>query len=220
MLKVVSIQKNDVIDLQHKAKLMSEIDTDFEVIISSIESSQNLENELQNKDNVENPELSVDKTLIAIEIQASQILDYLKNNDNFISYFKNIEKGLSELLNDLKKKDSICTKSLVERLKKLKLEFLLIKEQTNIENRILKNIGSMFDSWYSKFKFVSMDFVTDLFKIIKMRENNNISIDSFCQSIEYCINQKIGSFNINAKNLDILKHNVKFYLNDYKKSLL
>ena len=157
----INSKKNDFIDLQNKTKLMSEISKDFEVLINSIELSEKLENELQNKDGVEN--LYVKKISMAIKIQASKILDFLKKYDNFNMIFENVEKGLSDLLNDMKKRDSNCLITLVEQLKKLKLEFIM--EQKNIENRILKNIGNMFDSWYSKYK---LEFFTDLIRFFNI----------------------------------------------------
>lgn len=213
----INSKKNDYIDLEHKDKLMVEIDRGFEVLISSIKLGEKLENELQNKYFVENSELNVaEKTLMAIEIQVSIILESLNKINNFKIYFKNVEKGLSNLLNDIKEKDSHCIKSWVEQLKKLKLEFLLVNEHTNIENNFLKNFGLLFDSWYSKYNLVSFEFVTDLFKIIKKREYNQISKEDFCQSLEYCFNQKIGTFDINKHNLDFMKHDIKLYLNNYK----
>ena len=93
---------------------MSEINKDFEDLINSIELSEKLENELQNKDGVEN--LYVKKISMAIKIQASKILVFLKKYDNFNMIFENVEKGLSDLLNDMKKRDSNCLITLVEQL--------------------------------------------------------------------------------------------------------
>jgi heat shock protein 1/8 len=205
----INSKKNDLIDLQNKTKLISEISKDFEDLINSIELSEKLENESQNKDIVEN--LDAIKTSMAINIQASNILDFLKKYDNSNTIFKNVEKGLSDLLNDMKKKDSKCIKSLEEQLKVLKLEFIM--EQKQIEYHILKDIKNMFDSWNSKYK---LKFVTDLLEIIKMRENNQISKDNFCQSIEQCFQENIGSLGL----IDMLKveFKLKKHLNNFKKS--
>jgi len=207
----INSKKNDLIDLQYKAKLMLEISKDFEDLISSNELSEKLENEFQNKDIVEN--LDTKKISMAIKMQASSILDSLKKYDNSNIIFKNVEKGLSDLLNDMKKRDSNCIISLVEQLKKLKLEFIM--EQKNIENRILKDIGDTFDSWYSKYK---LEFFTDLIKFIKMRENDQISRDDFCQSIEQCFHENIGSFRLFDKL--IMEFKLKIHLNIFKKSSL
>jgi molecular chaperone DnaK (HSP70) len=207
----INSKKNDLIDLQYKAKLMLEISKDFEDLISSNELSEKLENEFQNKDIVEN--LDTKKISTAIKMQASSILDSLKKYDNSNIIFKNVEKGLSDLLNDMKKRDSNCIISLVEQLKKLKLEFIM--EQKNIENRILKDIGDTFDSWYSKYK---LEFFTDLIKFIKMRENDQISRDDFCQSIEQCFHENIGSFRLFDKL--IMEFKLKIHLNIFKKSSL
>jgi len=214
----INSKKNDLIDLQHKAKLMEEINQDFEILINSIKLDEKLGNQIQNNNIIENLELYATITSEAIKVQASEILDSLKKKDNFKIYFKNVEKSLSELLNDTKKKDPHCIKSSVEQLKKLKLEFLLITEQTNIENRNLKDIGNMFDSWYSMHKLVSIEFVTGLFKIIKNRENNQISIDDFCQYIEKYFQENIGLFCNTKHNIDNMKSNLKNKLDEYKNS--
>ncbi len=111
----------------------------------------------------------------------------------------------------MKKKDSKCIKSLEEQLKVLKLEFIM--EQKKIEYHILKDIKNMFDSLNSKYK---LKFVTDLLEIIKMRENNQISKDNFCQSIEQCFQENIGSLGL----IDMLKveFKLKKHLNNFKKS--